>query len=102
MLFTILIDAIRAQASPDLMEAIEAFSQTCDIVWTHLVSLAYECPAPRDVPTFLGYLKTLDPMEVQLRLLGYYVRYFRRAIRAFLPHFARDGYEHLPNAVGGG
>src|SRR5215472_6974223 len=72
-------DAIRAQASPDLLEAIEAFSQNCDIIWTHLVSLVYECPAPRDVPTFLGYLKTLDPMEMRLRLLGYYVRYFRRA-----------------------
>ncbi len=72
-------DAIRAQASPDLLEAIEAFSQHCDIIWTHLVSLAYECPAPRDVPVFLAYLKTLDPMEIRLRLLGYYVRYFRRA-----------------------
>ena len=72
-------DAIHAQASPDLLAGIEAFSQQCDIIWTHLISLAYECPAPRDVPTFLAYLKTLDTMEVRLRLLGYYVRYFRRA-----------------------
>jgi DNA-binding transcriptional ArsR family regulator len=72
-------DAIRTQASPDLLRAIEAFAHHCDMIWTHLVSLAYECPAPRDVPTFLSYLKTLDPMEVRLRLLGYYVRYFRRA-----------------------
>jgi len=72
-------DAIRTQVSQDLLGAIEAFSQNCDILWAHLISLAYECPAPRDVPTFLAYLKTLDPMEVRLRLLGYYVRYYRRA-----------------------
>lgn len=72
-------ETIRTQASPDLLDGIEAFSQQCDMIWGHLISLAYECPAPRDVPTFLAYLKTLDPMEVRLRLLGYYVRYFRRA-----------------------
>ena len=72
-------DTIRAQAPQDLLGAIEAFSQHCGMIWAHLMSLAYECPAPRDVPTFLAYLKTLDPMEVRLRLLGYYVRYFRRA-----------------------
>lgn len=72
-------DAIRAQASPELLGDIEAFAQHCDMVWAHLISPAYECPPPRDVPAFLAYLKTLDPMEVKLRLLGYYVRYFRRA-----------------------
>lgn len=72
-------DAIRTQAPPDLLEAIEAFSPHCDMIWAHLISLAYECPSPRDVPAFLAYLKTLDPMEIRLRLLGYYVRYFRRA-----------------------
>jgi DNA-binding transcriptional ArsR family regulator len=72
-------DAIRAQASPELLADIEAFAQHCDMVWAHLISPVYECPPPRDVPTFLAYLKTLDPMEVKLRLLGYYVRYFRRA-----------------------
>ncbi|HEU5369172.1 MAG TPA: metalloregulator ArsR/SmtB family transcription factor [Ktedonobacterales bacterium] len=72
-------DVIRAQASPDLLKDIEEFSHHCDMIWAHLISLAYECPAPRDVPTFLAYLKTCDPMEVRLRLLGYYVRYCRRA-----------------------
>lgn len=72
-------EAIRAQASPALLGEIEAFAQHCDMVWAHLISPAYECPPPRDVPTFLAYLKTLDPMEIKLRLLGYYVRYFRRA-----------------------
>jgi DNA-binding transcriptional ArsR family regulator len=72
-------EAVRAQASPPLLQDIEAFARHCDMLWAHLISLAYECPPPRDVPTFLAYLKTCDPMEVRLRLLGYYVRYFRRA-----------------------
>lgn len=71
-------EAVRAQASASLLEDIEAFAP-CDMIWAHLISLAYECPAPRDVPAFLAYLKTCDPLEVRLRLLGYYVRYCRRA-----------------------
>jgi DNA-binding transcriptional ArsR family regulator len=72
-------EAIRAQASQPLLQDIEAFARHSDVIWAHLISLAYECPAPRDVPTFLAYAKTIDPMEVRLRLLGYYVRCYRRA-----------------------
>jgi DNA-binding transcriptional ArsR family regulator len=72
-------EAVRAQAAPALLGEIEAFAQHCDMVWAHLISPAYECPPPRNVPAFLASLKTLEPMEVKLRLLGYYVRYFRRA-----------------------
>jgi DNA-binding transcriptional ArsR family regulator len=70
---------IRRQAPQDLLAKIEAFAQQSDMLWAHLISPAYECPPPHDVPTFLAYLKTLDPLEIRLRLLGYYVRYFRRA-----------------------
>lgn len=70
---------IRAQASPDLLTAVERFGGGSDLVWAHLLSLAYETPAPRDVSGFLAHLRTVDPLEVRLRVLGYYVRYFRRA-----------------------
>ncbi len=71
--------SIRAQASPDLLAAVERFSGGSDLVWAHALSLVYESPAPRDVPAFLAHLQTVDPLEVRLRLLGYHVRYFRRA-----------------------
>lgn len=70
---------IRREASPELLRNVEAFSGGSDLVWAHLVSLAYESPLPRDVPAFLDYLDSTDPAEIRLRLLGYYVRFIRRA-----------------------
>ncbi len=70
---------IRRQAPQDLLANIETFAQQSDMLWAHLMSIAYECPPPRDVPIFIAYLQTLDPLEIRLRLLGYYVRFFRRA-----------------------
>lgn len=71
--------AIREQATPSLLSAIEGFSQQNDWVWAHLLSVAYDDPTLHDVPSFIDYLATMDALEVRLRLLGYYLRYFRRA-----------------------
>ena len=70
---------IREQATPDLLGAIEEFSQQNDWVWAHLLSVAYDDPTLHDVPSFIAHLATMDALEVRLRLLGYYLRYFRRA-----------------------
>jgi len=75
------LTSTRTRASGDLVADIESFSGGSDMVWAHLLSLAYESPPPRDVPTFLAHLETADPLELRLRLLGYYVRYFRRSTR---------------------
>ncbi|HEU0002756.1 MAG TPA: metalloregulator ArsR/SmtB family transcription factor [Ktedonobacteraceae bacterium] len=69
---------VRAKASPDLLANIEQFSFHSHQVWEHIFSLAYNCPAPRDVPTFIDYLETIDALELRLHLLGYYVREHRR------------------------
>jgi DNA-binding transcriptional ArsR family regulator len=71
-------DDIRLKASPDLLATIEQFSFHSHLVWEHIFSLAYDCPAPRDVPTFLVYLEATDAFELRLHLWGYYVREHRR------------------------
>jgi DNA-binding transcriptional ArsR family regulator len=72
-------ETVRAKASPHLLEAIEQFSSHYDKIWTHLMGLAYECAPPRDVPTFIAYLRSIEASELLLHLMGYYLRRFRRA-----------------------
>lgn len=71
-------DSVRELASPDLLANIEQFTFRSNQIWEHLLSLVYDCPNPRDVPTFLSLLEQTDPLEVRLHLLGYYVRAHRR------------------------
>src|SRR5438270_11384498 len=71
-------DAIRGRASAELLGDVERFCGGSDLVWAHLLSLAYECPPPRDIATFLAYLPQVDPMEVRLPPPGSSVRSFRR------------------------
>jgi DNA-binding transcriptional ArsR family regulator len=58
---------------------VAAFTGGCDMVWVHLLSVAYALPPPRDVAGLIAAVAALHPRELRLRLLGYYVRYFRRA-----------------------
>jgi DNA-binding transcriptional ArsR family regulator/sarcosine oxidase gamma subunit len=39
-----------------------------------LLGLVWETPAPRRVDDFLAHLRSLEPLELKLQLLGYYVR----------------------------
>lgn len=67
----------RSSTSPDLLRVIDAWGGN-DMLWAHLLALAYESPAPRDVPSFLTHLERTDARELRLCLLGYYVRAVRR------------------------
>ena len=71
-------EIVRQLASSDLLATIEQFNFHTNQVWEHLLSLVYDCPNPRDVPTFLSFLEQTDPLEIRLHLLGYYVREHRR------------------------
>ncbi|HVB71989.1 MAG TPA: metalloregulator ArsR/SmtB family transcription factor [Ktedonobacteraceae bacterium] len=84
-------DDIRASAAPDLLASIEQFSFHTNQVWEHVLSLAYNCPAPRDVPTFIAYLETTDALELRLHLLGYYVREHRRVTPPEIIYAAAQG-----------
>lgn len=70
-------EMVREKAKPDLIQAIkEVDADSCE-VWAHLTGLAYDCPAPRTVPSFLSLLETVDPFELRLHMFGYYQRRFR-------------------------
>jgi DNA-binding transcriptional ArsR family regulator len=72
-------DDIRKKASPDLLALVEQFSFHSHEIWEHMLGLAYDSPAPGDVPAFIALIEATDPLELRLHLLGYYVRQHRRA-----------------------
>ena len=72
-------EGVRRLASADLLASIEQFNFHTNQAWEHLLSLVYDCPYPRDMPTFLHFFEQTDPLEIRLHLLGYYEREHRRA-----------------------
>src|SRR5215472_12672177 len=71
-------DDIRKKASPDLLALVEQFSFRSHEIWEHMLGLVYDCPVPRDVPSFIALIEATDPLELRLHMLGYYVRQHRR------------------------
>lgn len=75
---------IRTTCSQDVLKGLEAFtlqvfSPRCAMhSWSHLLGMVYDSPAPKDVPTFLDYVASLEPLEIRLYLLGYYQRDVRK------------------------
>ena len=70
--------AVREAAGEALTARVRRFASS-DWMWAHLLSLAYEAPPPRDVPAFRAFLQGAPPLEIQRRLAGFYVRWFRRS-----------------------
>jgi len=66
-------------APAELVREVSGFAGGCDYVWAHLLSVAYDTAPPRDVSSFIKQVQTMHPRELKLRLLGFYVQYFRRA-----------------------
>ncbi len=71
-------DNVRTKAGSDLLAAIQTFYMDCNHGWKHLLGLAYESEAPKDVAALLAIIEVIDPVELRLHLLGYYRRDFRR------------------------
>jgi hypothetical protein len=71
--------AAARDAGPELVRRVRRFSGGSDMVWAHLVSLAYDSPPPREVREFVQGVAKTNAFELKLRLVGHYVRFFRRA-----------------------
>src|SRR5258708_8641498 len=84
-------EAIRTKLSPALLKTIEHFSFQSHEMWGPLLALGYTCPPPRDVPTLLAYLESIDPLELRLHLLGYYMRQHRRTTPSEVIYAAARG-----------
>jgi DNA-binding transcriptional ArsR family regulator len=67
------IAELRAGVAPDLAGLAELLvhGATCS---ASLLGLVHETRAPRRVADFVAHLEAVDPLEIQLNLLGYYMR----------------------------
>src|SRR5258708_3683117 len=72
-------EKVRQKATPALLATIEEVPANWKL-WHALLGLVYDSAPPRDVPSFLEYLGTIEPLELRLHLLGYYQRSVRRII----------------------
>lgn len=68
----------RSRAGDELIERLRAVSFGDSDAFRHLLGLAYDSPAPRDVPAFVGHLRETDPLELKLHLVQFYARDTRR------------------------
>lgn len=71
-------EAIRKKLTPALLATIEHFSFQNPHMWGAIWALGSMCPPPGDIPALLAYLRTLDPLELRLHLLGHDLRQHRR------------------------
>ena len=69
----------RERAGDDLLKRIAAVSQGDSDTFIHLIGLAYDTPAPRDIPAFLDHLRQADADEIRLHLVQFYARDTRRS-----------------------
>jgi DNA-binding transcriptional ArsR family regulator len=69
----------RQRAGDDLLERIATVSQGDSDTFIHLIGLAYDTPAPRDIPAFLDHLRQTDADEIRLHLVQFYARDTRRS-----------------------
>ncbi|MGH2445569.1 MAG: ArsR/SmtB family transcription factor [Candidatus Limnocylindria bacterium] len=72
------LEEARSRAGEDLIARIRAVSQGDPDTFTHLLGLAYDTPAPRDVGAFLDHLRQTDADEIRLHLVQFYAREIRR------------------------
>lgn len=75
---------IRTSCTQELLEGLADLTVQAESVrgwldsWSHLSGMVYDSPAPKDVPAFLAYLESLEPLEIRLYWLGYYERRVRK------------------------
>ncbi|MGI8999391.1 MAG: ArsR/SmtB family transcription factor [Candidatus Limnocylindria bacterium] len=68
----------RRRAGDELLAQIAAVSHGDVDTFIHLAGLAYDTPAPRDIPAFLEHFRQTDADEIRLHLVQFYSRDIRR------------------------
>jgi DNA-binding transcriptional ArsR family regulator len=74
------IEEIRAGIDPGLLDGVASLGSGPEKVFAHLLGLVYESPSPRSFPGFLERLQAAEPLELQLLLLGYYMRDYHHMV----------------------
>jgi DNA-binding transcriptional ArsR family regulator len=90
-------DEIRAGVDSDFLAAIDAFTDAAPgapvQLWSRLVPLANETPAPHDVSAFLSHFGAIPPLHVRRTLLGYHALPPQRMASPELLYQAAQGDE---------
>jgi hypothetical protein len=87
------IEEIRAAAPPELLsQAAELLPEKTAAL---LLGLVYTTPKPRTVAAFLEHLAALDPVELRMHLLGYYMK----GHRVSDPETIRRAAQQDPEAI---
>lgn len=98
-------DTIRSALDAELLALSDVFSDSAPgapiQLWTRLIPLAYETPAPHDVSAFLAHFATLPPLQVRLALLGYHAFAYERLAPAETIFLAAQGDEASIREVAG-
>ncbi len=81
----------RQRAGDDLLARIGAVSLGDPDTFIHLAGIAYDTPAPRDIPSFLKHLRQTDADEIRLHLVQFYARDIRRLTPAAVIRAAIGG-----------
>src|ERR1700758_1498370 len=68
---------LKWKAPRPLVNEVKAWAGGSDMVWTHLLTVAYDTPPPRDPRAFLKTLQAMHPRELRLRLAGHHRLYVR-------------------------
>jgi DNA-binding transcriptional ArsR family regulator len=82
---------VTERAGDDLLERLNALGRGNGDQFVHLIPLAYDAPAPRDVPTLLDHMARTDATEILLHVVGYYDYHVRRATPPEVVHAAVGG-----------
>lgn len=72
------ISDVRTRAGDELLDRLRRVSHGDADTFIHLMGLAYDTPAPRDIPAFLEHLRATDANEILLHLVQFYARDVRR------------------------
>ena len=68
----------RQRAGDELVDRVATVAHGDSDAFIHLIGLAHDTPAPRDVPAFLRHLRRTDADEIRLHLVQFYARDTRR------------------------
>ncbi len=85
-------EMVRQKATPELIATTSSFlTNTSWRYWSPLLGIVADLPSPRDVPTFLAYLESIEPYELRLHQLGYYHRSARKIVPLDIIYLAAQG-----------
>jgi DNA-binding transcriptional ArsR family regulator len=84
-------DNVRTTVTPRLQAALQRVGSHVGKAWVNLIGLATRHLATPDVPSLIGLVGNLEPLELRLYLLGFHVPAYRQSVTEDVIERAADG-----------